>query len=178
DSHRQDYIEWLRQCPLIHYDADQGYLMVHAGLPPIWNIKTCLERANEVEEILSGEMYKDFLAVMYGDEPAIWDDNLQGMDRIRIITNYFTRLRYCTREGKIELNHKTRKAPQGYRPWFEFDRERMPQIIFGHWAALEGHTGLSHIHALDTGCVWGRTLSALRIDDGQLFSCPAGTSNW
>ena len=169
------YVEWIRTRPMIHYDRELNCAMVHAGLPPIWSVNVCLERANEVEALLSGNNCDDFLDVMYGNEPPTWHDEIVGMDRIRLLTNFFTRMRFCRGDASLELTHKTLQAPAGYRPWFEFPRPDRTNIVFGHWAALEGNTGLPHIHALDTGCVWGRTLTAMRLEDGQLFQCPAGS---
>lgn len=176
-----EIIDWMRRQPLLqhdeklHHDKKTGFLMVHAGVPPHWNLPTCLARAREVESVLSGPDYRAFLEVMYGNEPSQWDDHLQGIDRLRIITNYFTRLRYCTEAGDLELTHKTSIRPKGYSPWFEFPRPEQEDnsILFGHWAAIEGVTGNPGIIALDTGCVWGRSLTALRLEDGALFSTPA-----
>ena len=170
-----EIIDWMRRQPLLHHDEKTGFLMVHAGVPPHWNLPICLARAREVESVLSGPDYKAFLEVMYGNEPSHWDDHLQGIDRLRIITNYFTRLRYCTKAGDLELTHKTSICPEGFSPWFEFPRPDQEEnsILFGHWAAIEGVTGNPRVIALDTGCVWGRTLTALRLEDGALFSTPA-----
>lgn len=170
------YVHWLRQHPLVYTDQTLDYVMVHAGLPPIWSISTCLERAREVETILSGDSYESFLSVMYGDEPSEWDDQLKGMDRIRLITNYFTRMRYCTRNARLELNHKTTDQPTGFSPWFTFRRPEQTQILFGHWAALDGVTNNENTHALDTGCVWGRRLTAMRLEDRKIFQCQSGES--
>jgi len=155
----QDYVNWLRKQPLIHLDPDLGYAMVHAGIPPHWSLDEAKSRAVEVESCLTAEFYRDFLAVMYGNEPSSWSHSLTGYDRLRIITNYFTRLRFCKADGQLELTHKTTAAPAGFAPWFTFDRGNMDQkIVFGHWAALEGNTDRKDIIALDTGCVWGLSL--------------------
>ncbi|MFT4631699.1 MAG: bis(5'-nucleosyl)-tetraphosphatase (symmetrical) [Candidatus Azotimanducaceae bacterium] len=169
-----DIIEWLRHLPLLHYDPSHNVIMVHAGLPPNWTLKTCLARALEVENKLTGPDYKEFLAGMYGNQPDIWTDDLAGMPRLRIITNYFTRLRYCNAVGKLELLHKTDAAPSGYAPWFTFPRAKpILPIVFGHWAALDGVTDVDTAIALDTGCVWGRRLTAMCIEDGRVTSVPA-----
>ena len=110
---------------------------------------------------------------MYGNEPTRWRDCLTGMDRLRLITNYFTRLRFCTADGEIELLHKTRVAPPGFSPWFSFPRPDDTRILFGHWAALEGRADADFALALDTGCVWGRSLTAVRLEDETLFTVPA-----
>ena len=168
-----EYIEFFRQQPLIHHDASESWVMVHAGLPPQLSLETCLALAREVEAALQGPRLDEFLSAMYGNEPAIWDEQLDGMARLRVITNYFTRMRYCSAEGELEMTHKGTDAPAGYAPWFSFERAENHQILFGHWAWLEGKTGVDFAHALDTGCVWGRSLTAMRLEDGALFSVPA-----
>lgn len=169
-----EIVDWLRTLPLVHHDADRGYTMVHAGLPPMWDHQTCIERASELEAVLRSETYVDFLAAMYGSEPNMWDDQLQGMDRLRLICNYFTRLRYCSRDGELELSHKADTKPAGYEPWFELPRpmHKDTTILFGHWAALGGVTDRSDVIGLDTGCVWGGSLTAMRLEDHCLFSTP------
>ncbi len=172
-----DLIEWFRHRPLIHHDSRLGYTMVHAGLPPIWDLDTCLERAREVENSLQGEHFRSFLENMYGNTPDRWHDTLAGNDRLRVITNYFTRMRFCTADGRLELQHKTTIQPQGYAPWFRHPAPAHEglRILFGHWAALEGKTDNPDVIALDTGCVWGRALTAIRLEDGRFFSVPACT---
>jgi bis(5'-nucleosyl)-tetraphosphatase (symmetrical) len=171
-SRTQQTIDWLRSRPLAHFDAHFDCLMVHAGVPPIWDLATALARAGEVEDVLRGPHCGRFFDAMYGDKPVVWDEELEGMDRLRIITNYFTRLRYCTPQGDLDLAHKANIQPEGYAPWFSFP-VKTPKIIFGHWAAIEGITNTPSALALDTGCVWGRSLTALRLEDGTRFSTPA-----
>ena len=168
-----DVIDWLRQQPLIHRADD--HVMVHAGIPPNWGIDDAERYAAEVEWILSGDNYQDFLAEMYGNDPVSWDTNLKGMARLRLITNYLTRLRFCKPDGEIELTHKTDVAPPGFSPWYALPRplHQGTTILFGHWAAIDGITHQKDALALDTGCVWGRSLTALRLEDGQRFSVPA-----
>lgn len=169
-----DIIDWLRHLPILHYDAAYNVVMVHAGLPPQWNLQTCLARALEIQQALTGPDYRNYLASMYGNQPDTWSDDLTGNPRLRIITNYFTRLRYCNAEGKLELLHKTDTAPSGYAPWFTFPRPEIAlPILFGHWAALDGVTGVNTAIALDTGCVWGRSLTAMCLEDGTITSVPA-----
>ncbi|MEX2488879.1 MAG: symmetrical bis(5'-nucleosyl)-tetraphosphatase [Pseudomonadales bacterium] len=172
-------VNWMRQLPLVYHDEDSGHLMVHAGLPPMWHYRTCLERASELETVLRGDAYVEFLAEMYGSEPSQWRDDLHGMDRLRIICNYFTRLRYCTHDGKLELTHKADTKPEGYEPWFEFPRPGQEdiKILFGHWAALEGITNRSDVFGLDTGCIWGGPLTAMRLEDHRFFSTPGLRQN-
>lgn len=167
-----EVIDWLRRQPLIHADHGLGYVLVHAGLPPMWPLAACLRYAHEVELVLRGDEYRGFLASMYGNQPDTWHEDLKGNDRLRIITNYFTRLRYCTAQGVLELTHKAAVQPAGFVPWFTVPRpdEGAYRILFGHWAALNGETGNPGAIALDTGCVWGRALTGMRLDDGRIFS--------
>lgn len=168
-----DICEWIRTRPLIHVDDARQQVMVHAGLPPQWDVLTCAARAAEVETVLRGPDVEQFLAQMYGNEPATWSEDLTGNSRLRLIINYFTRLRFCRQDGTMELESKETEAPDGYAPWFSFPRPDDYTIVFGHWAALEGHTGRRDAIALDTGCVWGRKMTALRIDDDRRFSVPS-----
>jgi bis(5'-nucleosyl)-tetraphosphatase (symmetrical) len=169
-----DLVEWLRQQPLVHYDHKAGYCMVHAGIPPQWSIENTLSYAAEVETVLRGEEYQDFLAAMYGDEPAVWNDTLTGLTRLRVITNYLTRMRFCDEKGKLDLQSKgsPESAPPGFKPWFVHPRKTEHiRILFGHWASLEGKTDTENVFALDTGCVWGGKLSMMRLEDQTLFHC-------
>ena len=172
-AHLDAIVGYLRHQPLIHYDEDEQLVIVHAGLPPQLSIDKCLELAAEVEKTLQGDDYQEFLSAMYGNEPAVFADHLTGMTRLRVITNCFTRLRYCTANGEMELTHKADIKPDGYLPWFSFDRDDKLKIVFGHWAALGGVANASFVHAVDTGCVWGRELSAIRLEDNEWFSVPA-----
>ena len=171
--------EWLRHKPLAHYDSVdtakgiQHYLMVHAGVAPKWSVQKTLNLAAEVELALQGPDFKTFLQNMYGNKPDRWSKHLIGWDRLRVITNYLTRVRFCNEIGQMDLTVKegVSFAPLGFRPWFEFERiTPQTNILFGHWAALEGKTGKDHVYALDTGCVWGRDLTMMRLEDEQLFS--------
>ena len=161
-------VGWLRTRPMMH--ADGGWAMVHAGLLPQWSIRQARALAHEVERALAGPNYRDFLKHMYGSKPDRWSDALSGWDRLRVIVNAMTRLRFCTRDGKMEFKAKGREAPSGYEPWFRF-REDRESIVCGHWSAL----GLSHhgkVSAIDSGCVWGGKLTALRLEDGAAFQLP------
>jgi bis(5'-nucleosyl)-tetraphosphatase (symmetrical) len=171
--------DWLRHQPLAHFDCvehregHQNYLMIHAGVAPKWTLEKTLELAAEVELTLQGPNFSEFLDQMYGDTPRRWKEKLVGYERLRCITNYLTRMRFCDERGNLDLQVKEGliAAPEGFRPWFEFER-LTPEttILFGHWAALEGHTNRAHVYAMDTGCVWGRELSMMRLEDHQLFS--------
>jgi bis(5'-nucleosyl)-tetraphosphatase (symmetrical) len=170
----EDFVDWLRGQPFIQVSKDRQYVMTHAGLPPIWDLTTCIQRAAEVETALRSDHYAQFLEHMYGNEPAGWSDELTGMDRLRVITNYFTRLRYCTAEGRMELTSNGNLHPQGYAPWFSFPRPGSETfaLLFGHWAAIEGHTGIERFIALDSGCVWGRRLTAYHLESGERHWVP------
>ena len=162
-----DLLWWLRHRPLMHHDAQTGYALIHAGLPPQWDMDKAQRCAREIETLLQGPDYLDLIRHMYGNEPTQWSDSLSGWERIRFIINCFTRLRYCDRSGHIALGEKGAPGTQAadYFPWFELwqhanDGEK---IIFGHWSTL----GCYHqpgFYALDSGCVWGGALTALRMD--------------
>ncbi len=162
-------LDWLRHQPLARslYAAGQDYLLVHAGVLPQWSAAQTLALAAEVEQALQGPDYRDWLATMYGNEPAVWSDDLQGADRLRVIVNALTRLRFCTADGRMEFASKegAGAAPDGFMPWFAVDGRASAQVCvaFGHWSTL-GHINRPNLLALDTGCVWGGCLSAVRID--------------
>lgn len=162
-------IEWLRHRPLMH--AEGGYALVHAGLLPQWSIAKALELAREVEHALRGPRYREFLGVLYGAEPRAWRDELGGWDRLRVIVNAMARLRFCTPSGEMDLQATGRDAPAGFQPWFELRPAGEAAIICGHWSAL-GLKLTEKLAALDTGCVWGGSLSALRLEDRRLFQLP------
>ena len=172
---RDDLLEWLRQQPLLHHDKTLGYTLVHAGIPPIWSLKKAIKRADEVAEILRSDQLDNFLGNMYGNSPNKWKSSLKGPERWRVITNYFTRMRFCTSEGELELLTKAgpKQAPRGYAPWFAHKKRltRDERIVFGHWASLEGHSDTPNIFALDSGCVWGRHMTLMRLEDQQYFTC-------
>jgi len=171
-----ELLNWLQQLPLIHYDHHLNFLLVHAGILPHWSLTQAQQYGKEVTNILQSDQAKEFFLNMYGEKPQAWSEDLSGWDRLRFITNVFTRMRFCTLEAHLEFHHKQKKhaAPEHFIPWFEHPaHNNIPyQIIFGHWAALEGKTHHPKIHALDTGCVWGNSLTAMRLEDGQYFSVP------
>ncbi len=172
---REELLEWLRHQPLVHHDKKLGFTMVHAGIPPQWSIRKALKRSREVEKRLQGKKFKQFLSDMYGNRPDKWRSTLHGTKRLRVITNYFTRMRLCTPDGRVDLTHKgsPKNAPKGYLPWFEHKKRkaRKDKIVFGHWAALEGKCDAPNVYALDTGCVWGGRLTMMRLEDEKIFSC-------
>ncbi len=173
---RNELFDWLRQQPLLHHEND--YLLVHAGLAPMWTVQQARTYANEVEAVLQGKTPQFFLQHMFGNEPTIWDDHLAGTERLRCITNYLTRMRFCHEDGRLNLSYKGEIAgkPADLLPWFDVPNRQNAnsKIIFGHWAALNGKTDVPNVYALDTGCVWGNCLTALRLDDEKRFAIKCG----
>jgi bis(5'-nucleosyl)-tetraphosphatase (symmetrical) len=161
-------LDWLRRQKLAHREA--GWLCVHAGLVPQWTAERALALAGEVEAMLRGDALVAFLPRMYGNEPRRWDDTLQGDDRLRFVINVLTRLRFCTADGTLDFETKegAGAAPPGHHPWFEVPgraSEGQP-VAIGHWSTL-GLVNRPDLLALDTGCVWGGSLSAARVDGGR-----------
>jgi len=179
---REELLDWLRRQKLFH--AARGYAMVHAGLLPQWSINQAATLAREVETMLRGADYRELLQNMYGNEPARWSDGLEGFDRLRVIVNAMSRLRVVTDDGEMEFSHKLGldHLPAGFKPWFDAPNRASADttVIFGHWAAL-GLIVRPDVIALDSGCVWGRTLSALRLEDRRIEQCDcpelAGTAS-
>ncbi len=170
-----ELLHWLRSLPLLHYEPEGRWLMVHAGIPHIWSVGQAAALASEVEAVMRGPDYARYFQRMYGDDPDLWSEGLSGMDRHRNITNYLTRMRFVDSEGRLNLSRKggVEDAPPGFFPWYT---RRHPDnadvnVLFGHWASIDGNTGVLKTFALDTGCVWGRSLTALRLDDGEYFVC-------
>jgi bis(5'-nucleosyl)-tetraphosphatase (symmetrical) len=166
-SDRDELLEWLITRPLAHLDPSRRDLMVHAGLVPQWSVETAVALARDVEAALRSEPRSVF-DNMYADEPNLWDEGLQGMDRLRFTINVLTRLRVCTPEGRVDLKMKGKPsgAPAPYRPWFDVDarRSRDARLVFGHWSAL-GLVNTASVVGLDTGCVWGGSLTAFDLDN-------------
>jgi len=162
-----ELLHWLRHQPLLHHDAELGYVMVHAGIPPAWDLALAKRCAAEVEAVLRGNHYVNYLAHIYGNQPDQWDDALTGIERQRYITNAFTRMRCCDAAGRLLLDFKGEpgKRPNGYLPWFEVPDRKYdgPTIVCGHWSAL-GYRDEDGVLALDTGCLWGGQLTAVRLD--------------
>lgn len=171
-----ELIAWLRHRPLLWRDTDLGYVLVHAGLAPAWDLDQAVRLAHEAETALGAEDIHSFLEEMYGDRPERWSDDLQGVERLRAIINIFTRLRYVTRDGALDFKHSGAPGtqPPHLVPWFLAPGRRNADahIVFGHWATL-GPVKVPNLYPLDTGCVWGGSLSALRLDGEQAwFSVP------
>jgi bis(5'-nucleosyl)-tetraphosphatase (symmetrical) len=159
-------VDWLRTRPMMH--AADGYAMVHAGLLPVWSVKKALALAKEVETALGAADYREFLKNMYGSKPEEWSDSLQGWDRLRVIVNAMTRMRFCSGKGRMEFHAKGAKAPPGYLPWYETRTAKETPLVFGHWSQL-GLRLDARATCLDSGCVWGSSLSALRLEDRALY---------
>lgn len=170
DDH-EELMAWLRTQKLLHHDDALGWTMIHAGLAPQWTLHQAKRIAREVERVLAGEQHGRLLKNLFGNRPAAWSPRLQGVERQRAAINMFTRMRYCDVRGRIDFDAKgvpgTQKA--GLYPWFEVPgmRRRDTRIVCGHWSALGRFAGLG-VHALDTGCVWGGKLTALRLDAPDL----------
>jgi bis(5'-nucleosyl)-tetraphosphatase (symmetrical) len=165
-----ELLHWLRNQRLLY--AQHGFVLVHAGLLPQWSVTQAESLACEVEAALRGDDYATFLARMYGNAPHNWDEALSGYKRLRVIVNAFTRMRICTKEGEMEFKFKGEEEniPTGYLPWFDVPRRasRDATVIVGHWSAL-GLLLRKDVIALDTGCLWGGPMSAIRLDDRQMF---------
>ncbi len=162
-----ELIDWLRKQPLLHYDDQLGFALVHAGIYPAWTLQQALDYAEELHQILAGDDYLDFIHQMYGNKPRIWRNKLKGWDRLRFIVNSFTRMRYCDSDGKLNLKDKGPPGSQGSGsvPWFDMPKRKTinNRIVFGHWSTA-GRLDRPDVHALDTGCIWGGDLTALQLD--------------
>ncbi len=165
----KELVDWVRTRPMMH--TANGYAMVHAGLLPVWSVQRALALAKEVEAALRATDYREFLENMYGSKPEEWSDSLEGWDRLRVIVNAMTRMRFCTSKGRMEFQAKGAKPPPGYRPWYETRPAKETPIVFGHWSQL-GLRLDPVATCLDSGCVWGGSLSALRLEDHALFQIP------
>ncbi|MBL8533295.1 MAG: symmetrical bis(5'-nucleosyl)-tetraphosphatase [Betaproteobacteria bacterium] len=167
---RDELLDWLRHRPLFHVEGP--WALVHAGLLPQWTVEKARALAAEAEALLQSDRCDEFLRSMYGNKPDRWDDDLQGWDRARVIVNAMTRLRVCTPQGVMEFRHKgeLEDIPPGYLPWYEVPGRcsRTHTLLFGHWSALGYRIGPDYV-ALDSGCLWGRSLTALRLEDRRAF---------
>lgn len=169
----QILLNWLRAQPLAY--MEHGFLMVHAGLLPQWTAQQAILLAQEVETALQADNYRDFLANMYGNTPDSWHDDLQGWDRLRVITNAMTRLRVCSAQGAMEFKFKgtLKQLPNDLMPWFKISQRASSDtpIVFGHWSAL-GLMQDANVWSLDTGCLWNGKLTALCLEDLAVFQVP------
>lgn len=172
-----DLIDWLRKQPLCLF-PNEHTILTHAGIPCIWSAEQTVALAKEVEAVIGHDDFAvmdAFLQDMYGTQPDIWSEDLTGQARLRCITNYLTRMRLTNAEGRLEFSFKDAlddPMPEGFQPWFEFESKaaQTHQVIFGHWAALQGKTIHPHIQNVDGGCVWGNQLIAYRLEDQQVFA--------
>ena len=174
---RGELLEWLRNRQLIH--ADSNLVLVHAGLLPQWTVERALALAREVECKLQSANYRDLLAHLYGSEPSEWNEELSGADRMRVIVNAMTRMRFCTGDGKMEYGAKGSldAAPPGYHAWFDVPRRMSAHatVVCGHWSAL-GLRVERGLVALDTGCIWGGALTAVRLEDRRIYQVAGAPS--
>jgi bis(5'-nucleosyl)-tetraphosphatase (symmetrical) len=169
-SHCKKYIDFLLSKPFVHQDA--AFAMVHAGIPPQWSIDVAKKHSDDVSSLLQ-KTPEAFFMHIYGDAPLLWCDDLQGWERARYIVNAFTRMRFCDQKGVLDLQNKKDVSDDAhYQPWFSWRAysNDAKDIYFGHWASLEGRCHQPHVFALDTGCAWGGRLTAMRVEDHQLFS--------
>ncbi len=169
-----ELVEWLRHRPLVHHEGE--HVLVHAGVLPPWSADDVAARAREVEVMLRGGDWRELCANMYGDEPSAWHESLSGWERLRLTINACTRMRFCSPSGELELkaNGGADAAPDGYAPWFRVkDRAAADTtVVCGHWAMLGLHMAPNVLH-LDSGCVWGGSLTAVRLEDRALFQVPS-----
>lgn len=164
---------WLCRQEMCVYDRPRNLVMVHAGLPHIWSASEAESYGKELCEVIRGPNASEFFRHMYGNEPSRWDPELQGVERWRVITNYFARMRFIAADGTLELATKESAgaAPDGFAPWFSHPRADDVRVLFGHWAALQGQTGNPQFIGLDTGCVWGGELTLMNLDSGETLGC-------
>jgi bis(5'-nucleosyl)-tetraphosphatase (symmetrical) len=171
---RDELLAWVRSWPLVVVEGDR--LLVHAGLVPQWTPATALLLSGEVRTALAGADHDAFLRTLYGDEPRAWRDELDGFDRLRFIVNACTRLRFCTADGTMEFREKRgpEHAPTGFRPWFAHESRASAgkTVICGHWSTRELVLA-PNLLMLDSGCLWGGTLTAVRLDDRRVFQVPS-----
>ncbi len=171
----EQLLDWLQSQPLAVREGTT--LMTHAGLLPQWSVEQAVAYSREVEQALAGEQSGRFLAELYGNQPDIWREALEGMDRLRFIVNALARMRFIDTQGRLDFAAKEGldSAPEGFAPWFQYPRKDDPRLLFGHWAALEGRTpgAQVRVEALDTGCVWGGALTALNLETGERTSVPS-----
>lgn len=175
---RDELLDWLRHRPLLHHDTSLQVAMVHAGLPPQWTLEQAIALAGEVAAALAGDDYGEFLRIMYGNLPDRWSDDLSGVKRLRFIVNALTRMRMVHRSGRLLFGTRA-ESDAGARavPWFAHPKRKSAgqRILFGHWSTLQMNGPLDPVHNvvhLDHGCVWGRKLCALRLEDETWFERP------
>lgn len=171
-----ELMEWLRRQPLAVWSKKRGIFMSHAGLPHIWDVAQAYAYSKEVNRVIRGKQAPEFFNNMYGSQPEAWDEKIEGMERLRKITNYLTRMRFITPDGCLEFAAKetVESAPKGFQPWFDYPRKDPHiRLVFGHWAALGGKTQHLDVVATDTGCVWGGELTAVNLNTFERISSPS-----
>ena len=179
---REDLLHWLSNRPLLHHDSTLNYTITHAGIYPVWSLEQAKNYASELESELKNNL-NTFLNNMYGDKPDNWNESLSGFERLRFICNCFTRMRFCHTDGTLDFssNGAPGNIPEGASPWFDISNRETEDdnILFGHWSTL-GNINKNNIFALDTGCVWGGKLTALRIDTKKpeyiSIDCPSAAN--
>ncbi|MDH5571768.1 MAG: symmetrical bis(5'-nucleosyl)-tetraphosphatase [Gammaproteobacteria bacterium] len=164
---REELLHWLLHRPLMHYDNEHNISLTHAGIYPLWSIDEAISYAAEIESVLRGDKSHEFFHHMYGDKPKGWSNHLKGWDRLRFITNAFTRMRYCDLDGHLLLRDKGKPGnqPDGVIPWFNHPghTEKDCRVVFGHWSTL-ANPEIDNLYPIDTGCLWGGKLTALKIN--------------
>ncbi|MDV6315578.1 symmetrical bis(5'-nucleosyl)-tetraphosphatase [Idiomarina sp. HP20-50] len=179
DKHRFEWLDWLRQQPLMQELEGFNTVLAHAGIYPWWTLSEAGQHAKEVEAVLVSSQFESFMQQLFGDTPKKWRSSLQGFDRYRFIVNAFTRMRYCRSDGELDFSQKDNPyqgSPQdSYKPWFTFWPESGNRVLFGHWAALMGETRRQDIIGLDTGCVWGQHMTLYNVESKTFFHQPALT---
>ena len=176
-----ELLDWIRHLPLLVYDEALNFTMIHAGLPPQWSLKKARKLAKETESLLQSEQFNDFIHNMYGNQPDLWSKTLTGNDRHRFIINCFTRIRYLEKTGKLNLKENNAPGTQAKNlmPWYALPNRKSnkDKIIFGHWSTVmlgnEHNFKQYNVYPIDTGCLWGRPLTAMRLEDEKMFSVPS-----
>ena len=177
----EELIDWLKSRPLLITDDNLNFTMVHAGLPPQWSLENAKEFAKECELILQSEKINKLLAKMYGDTPNIWVNSLQDYAKQRFIINCFTRIRFCNSDGMLDFDTKVAPGKQNTSliPWYSLPNRKTKdnKIIFGHWSTVhignEKNFKQYNVYPIDTGCLWGGRLTAMRLEDEKVFSVPS-----
>jgi len=177
----KELIDWLKSRPLLITDDNLNFTMVHAGLPPQWSLENAKELAKECESILQSEKINKLLAKMYGDTPNIWVNSLQDYAKQRFIINCFTRIRFCNSDGMLDFDAKAAPGKQNTSliPWYSLPNRKTKdnKIIFGHWSTVhignEKNFKQYNVYPIDTGCLWGGRLTAMRLEDEKVFSVPS-----
>lgn len=163
---KEALIDWLRFRPFLYHCEKKDITMVHAGIPPIWTLKQAKLHARKLEAALQRHDYYKLLKTLFKiEKPLGWESALGRKKKLRLAATYFTRMRFCDEQGRLDLDNKSDHPNEGYAPWYNYDQAPIAgkTLLFGHWAALEGETGLANVHALDTGCVWGKYLTAINL---------------